>query len=47
MLFRSEESCEHNAISVDDETVNPENIVKELDNVVAKFEEEMDKAESN
>ncbi len=42
-----EESCEHNAISVDDETVNPENIVKELDNVVAKFEEEMDKAESN
>ncbi len=42
-----EESCEHNAISVDDVAVSPENIVEELDNVVAKFEEEMDKAESN
>lgn len=42
-----EESCEHNAISVDDEPTTSKNIVDELDNVVAKFEEEMDKAESN
>lgn len=41
-----EESCEHNAISVDEKPIDPENIVEELDNVVAKFEEEMEKAES-
>ena len=41
----SNESCEHNAITVADE-LTPDNIVKELDNVVAKFEEELDKAES-
>ena len=41
----SNDSCEHNAISVHDE-ITPDNIVQELDNVVAKFEEELDKAES-
>ena len=40
-------NCEHNAISVDEKPIDSDNIVDELDNVVAKFEEEMDKAESH
>jgi len=46
---------EHNAITVDTETdtqeedssLGPESLAEELDRVVAKFEEEMDKAEKN
>ncbi len=43
----ADENCEHNAINIDEKSISPENIVEELDNVVAKFEEELDKAESN
>ncbi len=39
-------ACEHNAISVDEEKVDSENILEELDSVAAKFEEEMNKAEA-
>lgn len=49
------DATEHNAIDVgalpdsveEDSKVAPENLAKELDRVVAKFEEEMDKAEKN
>lgn len=47
----SENSMEHNAIDMDAGETKPEaepaDLAKELDNVVAKFEEEMDKAEKN
>jgi len=52
-----EQPTEHNTIDVDppqapvetkpSESVGPDNIADELDKVVAKFEEEMDKAEKN
>ncbi len=42
----ADENCEHNAINIDEKKINPENIVEELDSVVAKFEEELDKAET-
>ncbi len=42
----ADSSGEHNAISIDEEKLTPDNLVEELDNVVAKFEEEMDKAEA-
>jgi hypothetical protein len=49
------DATEHNAIDADappdsakgDSKVAPENLAKELDRVVAKFEEEMDKAEKS
>ncbi len=50
-----EEATEHNAISIDqstepapaEEDISPEKLAQELDRVVAKFEEEMDKAEKS
>ncbi len=49
------DATEHNAVDIDkaadqakaDPKMNPENLAEELDRVVAKFEEEMDKAEKS